>query len=137
MDMTLKYAGIYAASLITFLIIDGIWLGIVARGFYSEHLAQFLRPSPNWGVAGLFYLLYVIGAVVFVVIPAHAQQSWLMAIGYGALFGFIAYGTYDLTNLATIRDWPVVVSVVDMIWGACLTATVSLAGYVAARSLLS
>ncbi len=137
MDLTLKYSGIYLAALVAFLIIDGLWLGVVARGFYADQLGQLLRPSPNWGVAGLFYVFYVVGIIVFAVMPAHAQQSWMMAVGYGALLGLIAYGTYDLTNLATIRDWPVTMSIVDMIWGGVLTATVSLAGYFAARSLLN
>ena len=137
MDMALKFGGIYLAALVAFLIIDGIWLGVVARGFYADQLGQLLRPSPNWGVAGLFYVFYVVGVVVFAVMPAHNNESWVMAIGYGALLGLIAYGTYDLTNLATIRDWPVAMSIVDMIWGGVLTATVSFVGYMAARILLA
>ncbi|MBO6784119.1 MAG: DUF2177 family protein [Alphaproteobacteria bacterium] len=135
--MALKFGGIYLAALVAFLIIDGIWLGVVARGFYADQLGQLLRPSPNWGVAGLFYVFYVVGVVVFAVMPAHNNESWVMAIGYGALLGLIAYGTYDLTNLATIRDWPVAMSIVDMIWGGVLTATVSFVGYMAARILLA
>lgn len=135
MDMTVKYFAIYMASLVTFLIIDGLWLGIVARSFYVQQIGHLLRPSPDFGVAGAFYLLYVVGVVVFAVLPALAQQSWVTALVLGALLGFIAYGTYDLTNLATLAGWPVLVSVVDMIWGAVLTATVALAGYMAGRML--
>jgi uncharacterized membrane protein len=135
--MTLKYLAVYAAALVTFLIIDGIWLGLVARSFYVQQIGHLLRPSPNFGVAGLFYLFYVVGVVVFAVLPAMAQQSWVTAVVLGALLGFIAYGTYDLTNLATLARWPVLVSVVDMIWGAVLTATVALAGYTAARYIFS
>lgn len=131
--MTLKYIAVYAAALVTFLVIDAIWLGVVARSFYVQQIGHLLRPSPNFGVAGLFYLFYVVGVVVFAVLPAMAQQSWVTAVVLGALLGFIAYGTYDLTNLATLAGWPVLVSVVDMIWGAVLTATVALAGYIAAR----
>ena len=134
--MTVKYFAIYMASLVTFLIIDGLWLGIVARSFYVQQIGHLLRPSPDFGVAGAFYLLYVVGVVVFAVLPALAQQSWVTALVLGALLGFIAYGTYDLTNLATLAGWPVLVSVVDMIWGAVLTATVALAGYMAGRMLL-
>ena len=123
--MTVKYFAIYMASLVTFLIIDGLWLGIVARSFYVQQIGHLLRPSPDFGVAGAFYLLYVVGVVVFAVLPALAQQSWVTALVLGALLGFIAYGTYDLTNLATLAGWPVLVSVVDMIWGAVLTATVA------------
>lgn len=133
--MTVKYFAIYMASLVTFLIIDGLWLGIVARSFYVQQIGHLLRPSPDFGVAGAFYLLYVVGVVVFAVLPALAQQSWVTALVLGALLGFIAYGTYDLTNLATLAGWPVLVSVVDMIWGAVLTATVVLAGYMAGRML--
>lgn len=135
--MTLKYLAIYLAALVTFLIIDGIWLGVVARSFYVQQLGHLLRPSPNFGVAGLFYLIYVFGILVFAVFPAMAQQSWVTALVLGALLGFIAYGTYDLTNLATLTGWPVMVSIVDMIWGAVLTATVALAGYIAARMLFT
>jgi uncharacterized membrane protein len=135
MDLTVKYFAIYTASLVTFLIIDGLWLGIVARSFYVQQIGHLLRPSPDFGVAGAFYLLYVVGVVVFAVLPALAQQSWVTALVLGALLGFIAYGTYDLTNLATLAGWPVLVSVVDMIWGAVLTATVALAGYMAGRML--
>jgi uncharacterized membrane protein len=135
MDLTVKYFAIYMASLVTFLIIDGLWLGIVARSFYVQQIGHLLRPSPDFGVAGAFYLLYVVGVVVFAVLPALAQQSWVTALVLGALLGFIAYGTYDLTNLATLAGWPVLVSVVDMIWGAVLTATVALAGYMAGRML--
>jgi uncharacterized membrane protein len=135
MDLTVKYFAIYMASLVTFLIIDGLWLGIVARSFYVQQIGHLLRPSPDFGVAGAFYLLYVVGVVVFAVLPALAQQSWVTALVLGALLGFIAFGTYDLTNLATLAGWPVLVSVVDMIWGAVLTATVALAGYMAGRML--
>jgi uncharacterized membrane protein len=137
MDMVVKYLAVYLAALVTFLIIDGVWLGLVARSFYVQQLGDLLRPEPNFGVAGLFYILYVIGVVVFVVLPAAEQQSWITAMLLGALFGFIAYGTYDLTNLATLANWPVLVSVVDMIWGSVLTAFVALAGYSAARVMFT
>lgn len=137
MDMAIKYAAIYFAALLTFLILDGIWLGVVARGFYVDQLGHLMRPSPNWGIAGAFYLMYVVGVVVFAVLPGHAQGSWLMTAGLGALFGFIAYGTYDLTNLATLRGWPPLMSAVDMVWGAVLTSVVSLAGFAASQLQLS
>ncbi len=136
MDMVLKYGAVYLAALLTFLVLDGIWLGIVARGFYVDQLGHLMRPSPNWGIAGAFYLMYVVGILVFAVLPGHGQSSWLLAAGLGALFGFIAYGTYDLTNLATLRGWPPLMSMVDMVWGALLTGTVALTGYLAARQVL-
>ena len=83
--------------------------------------------------AGAFYLVYVIGIVVFAVLPAHGSGSWLMALGLGALLGLVAYGTYDFTNLATIRDWPSMVSIIDLCWGVSVTAVASLAGYTVLR----
>jgi uncharacterized membrane protein len=135
--MITKYFATYAATLVLFLIIDGIWLGLVARSFYVQQIGHMLRPSPNFGVAGLFYALYVVGVLVFVVFPAVNQGSWVAAALYGALFGLIAYATYDLTNLATLEGWPVVMSVADMVWGAALTATVATGGYFAARMIFN
>ena len=131
--MAIKYSVVYLAALMTFLVIDGVWLGVVARSFYVQQIGHLLRPAPNFSVAGLFYVIYVIGVVVFAVLPAISQQSWQTAVMLGALLGFIAYGTYDLTNLATVENWPVLVSIVDMVWGSVLTAIVALAGYNAAR----
>ncbi len=135
--MLTKYLATYGATLVVFLIIDGIWLGIVAREFYVQHIGNMLRPSPDFGVAGLFYALYVVGILVFVVFPALNHGTWVTAVMYGALFGFVAYATYDLTNLATLEGWPVVMTIVDMIWGAVLTAGVAIAGYFAARMIFS
>ena len=135
--MVTKYLATYAVTLIAFLIIDGIWLGLVARNFYVQQLGSMLRQSPNFGVAGLFYAIYVVGIVVFAIVPAMNQGSWVTAVAYGALFGFIAYATYDLTNLATLAGWPVVMSVVDIIWGAVLTASVATVGYFAARMIFN
>lgn len=135
--MVTKYLATYAATLVLFLIIDGIWLGLVARNFYVQQLGSMLRPTPNFGVAGLFYALYVVGVLVFVIFPALNQGTWVTATAYGALFGLIAYATYDLTNMATLDGWPVVMSVVDMIWGAALTATVATGGYFAARMIFN
>lgn len=133
--MVTKYLATYAATLVLFLFIDGIWLGLVARNFYVQQLGSMLRPTPNFGVAGLFYALYVVGVLVFVIFPALNQGTWVTAAAYGALFGLIAYATYDVTNMATLDGWPVVMSVVDMIWGATLTATVATGGYFAARMI--
>lgn len=131
--MVTKYLATYGATLIAFLIIDGIWLGLVARSFYVQQLDNLLRPAPNLGVAGLFYAIYVIGILVFAIMPAVNHGTWVTALLYGALFGFIAYATYDLTNLATLSGWPVLMSAVDMVWGAVLTATVAVIGYTTAR----
>jgi uncharacterized membrane protein len=92
-------------------------------------LGYLMRPQINWAAAILFYLLFIIGIVLFAVRPALEFQSPMRAIVYGALFGFFAYATYDLTNLATVRDWPVIVTVIDLVWGTVLCGAVSWASY--------
>jgi uncharacterized membrane protein len=131
--MVAYYAKLYLATLFAFLLIDGIWLGLVARGFYGRYLGYLLRPSPNWFAAVLFYLLFVAGIVLFVVVPASHHESWKRAIVCGAVFGLVTYATYDLTNLATIRDWPLVVTVVDLAWGTSIGAVVSYIAFCAGR----
>ncbi len=131
--MIAYYAKLYLATLFTFLVIDGIWLGLVARGFYGRYLGYLLRPSPNWFAAILFYLLFVGALLLFVVLPALQHESWKRALVYGAIFGLVTYATYDLTNLATIRDWPLIVTVVDLAWGTAIGAAVSFVGFLASR----
>ena len=131
--MVAYYAKLYLATLFAFLLIDGIWLGLVARGFYGRYLGYLLRPSPNWFAAMLFYLLFVGALLLFVVLPASHQESWKRALAYGAISGLVTYATYDLTNLATIRDWPLVVTVVDLAWGTAIGAAVSFVGFLASR----
>jgi uncharacterized membrane protein len=129
------YLKIYLSMLICFFAIDLLWLGVLARGFYQKHLEFLLRPSPNWPIAILFYLIYITGILVFVVSPALHSESWRKALLLGAFFGFITYATYDLTNHATVKGWPGIVSVVDMCWGTILCSTVALSGYLAGRWL--
>lgn len=133
--MMTHYAKLYIASLLVFLVIDGIWLGLIARGFYGRHLGYLLKPNPNWYAAFLFYLLFVAGIVLFVVAPASSHESWKKVLVYGAVFGLVTYATYDLTNLATIKDWPFIVTVVDLAWGMSVSAIVSLVGFGAHRLL--
>lgn len=129
------YAKAYAATLVLFLGIDALWLGVIARRYYVEQLSGLMRETPNMLAAGGFYLFYVAGIVFFAVAPALAAGSWKTAALNGALLGLIAYGTYDITNLATLKDWPVTVSAVDLIWGGALTGASSTGGYLAARAL--
>jgi len=131
--MIAYYAKLYLATLFAFLLIDGIWLGLVARGFYGRYLGYLLRPSPNWFAAILFYLLFVGALLLFVVLPALQHESWKRALVYGAIFGLVTYATYDLTNLATIKDWPLIVTVVDLAWGTAIGAAVSFVGFLASR----
>lgn len=120
--------------LICFFVIDLLWLGVVARDFYQKHLELWLRPSPNWTVAIIFYLVYIAGIFVFVVRPNLETETWKVVL-LGGFFGFVTYATYDLTNHATMKGWPWIVSVVDISWGSTLCAAVALAGHLTAKWL--
>jgi uncharacterized membrane protein len=125
----------YAASLVIFLLLDFVWLGLVARGFYRQQLGHLLSSDVRWLPAILFYLLFVAAVVVFAVLPAVERGSLLKAVLLGGFFGIVAYATYDLTNLATLKDFPALVAAVDMTWGCVLSAVVAVVGYlVAART---
>ncbi len=126
---------LYAIGFVSFLAIDMVWLTLIAKNFYAKHLGSLLSPQVNWLAAILFYLLFIAGIVVFTVTPALAQHSWLKALLLGALFGLITYATYDLTNLATLKNWPVLVTIIDLIWGTVLSASVSVATYFIAIKL--
>lgn len=130
---TMTLLKLFGATGATMFALDLLWLGVVAKGFYARHLGSLLRPDVQWVPAVLFYAIYVVAVGVFVVIPAVERQSLGRAIGMGAFFGLAAYATYDLTSLALIRDFPVRVVIVDLAWGAVLTAIAASAGYVAAR----
>ena len=127
------YVRAYIAGLIAFLVADGIWLGFVALDFYREQLGALLRDPPNMAAAGLFYLAYIAGVIYLVVRPALAANSLKIAALNGAVLGVIAFGTYDMTNLATLVGWPVAVVIVDVLWGGFVTAIIASAGYAAAR----
>ena len=105
---------VYALSVPIFFIIDIFWLGIVARPFYQNYLADFLGPV-NWPAAIVFYLVFLLGLTFFAIYPAVQAGQWQTAALYGALFGFFTYATYDLTNLATMKDWPMIVVIVDIV----------------------
>lgn len=115
----------YLLTLLLFLIIDLLWLGMIARNFYSQQLGDLRSVSTNWLAAGAFYLIFNIGLMLFAVIPALRGGGIRLALGHGALYGFFTYATYDLTNLATLEDWPWKMSVVDILWGTALCASVS------------
>lgn len=118
---------LYFITLLIFLGIDAIWLVRVAPAFYRSQIGHLMAETPNLLAAGVFYLLYIAILVYFVVEPALRVGSIQDAFLRGALFGLVAYGTYDLTNLATLRDWPLLVTAVDMVWGTILTATTAAA----------
>lgn len=131
----IPYIKLYFATLLVFFAIDMLWLGLVARWFYQKYLGFLLGPT-NWLAAIIFYLLFILGILVFVVVPGVKEGSLGMTLVRAALFGLITYATYDLTNLATIKDWPILVTVVDMIWGTVLSLLVSLASFFIARWLM-
>lgn len=121
---------IYLVALVTYLVIDLLWIGFFAASFYKKHLGYLLRPDINLPVGLLFYLLYIFGLMVFVLVPAQEARHTLGQTALtGFLFGLVAYSAYDLTNQATIRDWPILVTIVDMLWGATLSAITSAVAY--------
>ncbi|MBX7170316.1 MAG: DUF2177 family protein [Pyrinomonadaceae bacterium] len=124
-----NFIKIYLITLPVFFAIDMIWLGLIARNFYQAQIGHLLRPSVNWTAAIIFYLMFIAGMIIFVISPALEKSSWTYALIYGALFGLLTYATYDLTNLATLKDFPVTVAVVDMIWGTVLSASVCTISY--------
>jgi uncharacterized membrane protein len=123
------FTQLYLTALPVFLVIDEIWLTAIAKKFYSEQIGFLMKSKPNLMAALIFYLLFIVGLVIFVISPSLEKKSLISAISLGALFGLITYATYDLTNLATVKDWPLLVTVVDLIWGAFVAAAVSAITY--------
>jgi uncharacterized membrane protein len=132
-----KYFLAYIATLTVFLTIDFIWLSQIARKFYADALGNLLLEKPNIPAAAGFYAVYVVGIVIFAISPAMKSGSAQTALIYGALFGFFAYATYDMTNYATLRNWPISVAVVDIVWGTCLTGFSAFLGYLVTRQFMS
>ena len=130
------YVKLYLATLIAFFAVDLLWLGLVARTFYRQQLGFLMAPRPNWFAAILFYLLFIVGILVFVVVPGLKADSLKTTLLLSALFGLICYATYDLTNLATVKNWPVLVTVVDLLWGTVLSVAVSFVSFMAGKWLL-
>ena len=116
----------YAATFAIFAVLDLIWLGLVAKDLYRSQLSGLMAERLNLPAAAAFYLLYALGLSLFVVAPALQSGTWKAACLWGALFGLVAYATYDLTNLATLRGWPVALSLIDMLWGAAVSAATSM-----------
>ena len=131
----MQFITAYISGIIAFLLIDFIWLKYVALSFYRGQIGHLMLDKPNLGIAGLFYLVYVVGVVILAVNPALEKGQWTIALLYGGLLGLVAYGTYDITNLATLKTWPPIVSIVDMIWGTVLTASVATIAYFVTSSL--
>ena len=118
-------------------ILDYLWLGVISKKLYYSEMGKILLEKPNMAPALLFYVIYVVGVIVFVINPALAKDSWVYAAGMGALFGFIAFATYDLTNLATMKGFSAKIVAIDLMWGAFMTATVAVGTYFAIKAIFS
>ena len=125
----LQMLKLYGLTALVFFAIDLVWLGVVASGFYQRHLGHLLATQVRWAPALLFYLLFILGILVFAVLPGLSAASLPRAVALGAFLGLFAYATFDLTCAALFEGFPNVVVVVDMIWGTVLSAGVSAAGY--------
>ena len=122
-----RYLVAYAGTFAVMIALDLLWLGVVAKPMYQKGLGTLMLEQPNWPVAALFYALFALGLVIFGVAPQESARSWPHTLTMAALFGFFCYATYDLTNLATLKGWPVGLSVVDIVWGT-VVSTASVAG---------
>ena len=131
----LFYVKLYILTIPIFFLIDIIWLGYVAKRFYRNNLDFILSPSINWAAAICFYLIYIVGILFFAVAPALERESLIRALLWGGLYGFFTYATYDLTNMALIKGWPLKIVVVDIAWGVVLCAVVAAASFSVARWL--
>lgn len=129
------HAVAYVSTAIVFLGIDSIWLGVIAPAFYRKHLGEILLDQPNFLAAGLFYVIYIGGIVYFAISPALQGGGWVQAAISGAVLGFVAYATYDLTNWATLKNWSPVIVAADLAWGTFLTAAAATAGYFITRKI--
>ena len=127
--MMVLFLQLFGIAFLVFFAIDLLWLGLVAKNLYQKHIGKLLKPNVNWVAAIIFYLIFIGGLVFFVVMPAVEQAVWTQALLIGALFGFITYATYDLTNLATMKDFPVFITLVDLAWGTFLGASTSTLTY--------
>ena len=114
---------------LVFFIIDILWLGLVSKNLYQEKIGQLLKEDVNWTAAILFYLFFILGMIFFVIYPALVKRSWKYALFVGIFFGMTTYATYDMTNLATMKDWSVLITVVDILWGSFLCGATSLIVY--------
>jgi uncharacterized membrane protein len=132
--LTVRFIVAYAVTAIVFLGLDALWLSQLALGMYRRELGGLLLEQPNLLIAGVFYLLFAAGIVLLVVFPALNGGGWMAAAWMGALLGLVAYGTYDITNLSTVRGWSLTVTLADLVWGTVLTAVSAVAATLALQS---
>lgn len=126
---------IYLTTMIVFFLVDILWLGLISKKLYNDYLGHLMAPKVNWTAALIFYALFIVGLVFFVINPALAKDSLKYAILAGGFFGLIAYATYDLTNLATLKDWPLNITIIDLIWGTFLNGATSGITFVLVKKL--
>ncbi|MDD3712838.1 MAG: DUF2177 family protein [Candidatus Izemoplasmatales bacterium] len=124
----MNFLKMYLIAFVVFLAIDALWLGLVAPKFYKAQIGHLMAERPNFIAAGIFYLIFIVGVVYFIKPNIEAGELGKAVLG-GAIFGFMAYATYDLTNLATLKNWPITVTIVDLIWGTFLSSTITLLTY--------
>ena len=127
----------YLLTSVVFFAIDLTWLGVIAKNLYRKYLGGFLSDTVNWKAAFVFYALFIVGIFIFSILPAVEKNSFSHAVIMGALFGFFTYATYDLTNLATLKNWPLTIVYIDIIWGTILTGLVAAAGYWITKKILA
>lgn len=133
---TTFYVKLYLAATAAFFAVDMLWLGVIARGFYARRLGHLMAARVNWTAAIVFYLMFIAGLLFFAVVPGLQAGSFGRALLLGALYGLLTYATYDLTNLATLRDWPLLLTFVDIAWGVTLSSLVTTAAYWAGKTML-
>lgn len=127
----------YLLTAVVFFAIDLTWLGVIAKNLYRKYLVGFLSDTVNWTAAFIFYALFIVGIFIFSILPAVEKNSFSHAVIMGGLFGFFTYATYDLTNLATLKNWPLTIVYIDIIWGTILTGLVAAAGYWITKKILA
>ncbi|RYX92720.1 MAG: DUF2177 family protein [Comamonadaceae bacterium] len=132
-----KYLVAYISTLAAFLVLDGLWLGVLMGSTYKAQLGSLMLDSPKILPAALFYLFYVVGIIVFAILSGIEAQQWQRAALLGVLLGLMAYGAYDMTNLATLKGWPVTITLIDIAWGAVVTGLSATAGYFAVNAWAS
>lgn len=131
----MKYIYLYLLTLLAFLLVDILWLTVISKNLYSNSIGHLMAENPKILPAVIFYLSFVVGVIIFAVLPGYTDSNLIKTLLLAALFGALSYGTYDLTNLATLKDWPVYITLIDIVWGAFLSTVTGIAGYYAATWL--
>ncbi len=132
----MKWLAYFGVTFVVFMGIDLIWLGFVAKNIYAKYLGYLMAPKVNWLAALVFYVIFIIGVLYFVIAPSLVDRDFTQLVIRAMLFGFMTYATYDLTNLATVRDWPITITIIDLIWGTTLSTSVSVISYLIITNFL-